>query len=174
MKKFLIAGLSLGLTFGAVAEEATYTEDGKLMRPDPTTWVFVSSSATDTASEQEAAGAEAKSEGKMNVIHINPVAWAHFNETGEFPEGTVFTMSFYTLHGQEMGRPRLWADQQTGVEVGVKDSERFPDGWGFFRFTGDEQIAEVFPRERCFECHAAMAETDNVFTQLYAVFNKDK
>ncbi len=173
MKKLLLAGLFMGASFSAAAEPA-FTEDGKLMRPDPTEWVFVSSSATDTASEMEAAGAEAKSEGKTNIIHIDRVAWAAFKETGEFPEGTMFTMSFYTMHDKDQGRPRLWADQQTGVEVGVKDSTRFEDGWGFFRFNGDEQTAEVFPRERCFECHAAMGETDNVFTQLYAVFNKDK
>jgi len=179
MKKFLMAGLVMG--FGLVAcdqaaeaPSAKFTEDGQLMRPDPTTWVFVSSSATDTASEQEALGAEAKSEGKANIIHIDPKAWAHFNETGGFPEGTMFTMSFYSMHDKDMGRPRLWADQQTGVEVGVKDSKRFSDGWGFFRFTGDEQTAEVFPRESCFECHEAMGETDHVFTQLYAIFNKDK
>ncbi len=150
-----------------------FTEAGDLQRPDPTEWIFVSSSATDTASEM-AAGAEAKSEGKFNIIHIDPAAWAAFKETGTFPEGTVVTMSFYDMDPKDMGRPRLWASELTGMEVGVKDAERFEEGWGYFRFTGAETTATAFPRERCFDCHIGLAETDNVFTQLYTVFQKSE
>jgi len=179
MKSALLGLATAALLLGACDQQtvepaATFTEAGELQRPDPTTWVFVSSSATDTASEMEASGAEAKSEGKANIIHIDPKAWAAFQETGEFPEGTAVTMSFYDMSDKDMGRPRLWADHQTGMEVGVKDSERFEDGWGYFRFDGDAQTAEVFPRESCFECHDAIAETDHVFTQLYAAFQKDE
>lgn len=177
MRKWFFIGLITPLiTFscGLGAAEVEFTEDGKLVRPDPTEWIFVSSSATDTASEMAAARAEAKSEGKFNIIHIDPGDWAHFKQTGEFREGTVLTMSFYNMDGKDMGRPRLWASERVGMEVGVKDSTRFADGWGYFRFTGDEQTAEVFPSDRCFACHEAMAETDKVFTQLYAIFQQQK
>ena len=158
----------------AFAGDPEFTEEGELVRPDPTEWIFVSSSATDTAAEIEATGAEAKSEGKFNIIHIDPDAWAHYRETGEFPEGTIVTMSFYSMNDHDMGRPRLWADENTAMEVGVKDTARFEDGWGYFRFEGDEQTATMFPRERCFDCHEAMAAQDKVFTQLYAIFGQSR
>ena len=177
MKKMLSIGTGFALSlasFGVLAGGAEFTEEGELVRPDPTAWIFVSSSATDTAAEIEASGAEKKSEGKFNIIHINPEAWAHFQETGEFPEGTVVTMSFYSMNDKDMGRPRLWANENTAMEVGVKDTSRFEDGWAYYRFEGDQTLASAFPREACFDCHLGMAAKDNVFTQLYAVFQKDE
>ena len=175
MKKSLVLLTASVFAYSTLAwaGDPEFTDDGALVRPDPTEWIFVSSSATDTASQMEAEGAEAKSDGKFNIIHIDPDAWAHYKETGAFPEGTVVTMSFYDMNPHDMGRPRLWAGQNTATEVGVKDSTRFEDGWGYFRFDGDEQTATVFPRERCFDCHEAMAAEDKVFTQLYAIFGQN-
>ena len=111
-------------------------------------------------------------EGKFNIIRIDPAAWAAYQKTGEFPEGTVFAMSFFSMHDKAMDAGRYWADQPLGMEVGVKDSKRFPDGWAYFRFEGDAGTAAAFPKERCFDCHNAKGAKDNVFTQLYEGFSK--
>lgn len=168
---------------------AEFTEDGKLIKPDPREWVFVSASASSVADasmspegammaggeegQEEAAEEKSQPGGRFDIIRIDPRAWAHYQETGEFPEGTVFTMSFYSMHDKSMDTPRYWADRPTGMEVGVKDSGRFEDGWAYFRFEGDATTAEAFPKERCFACHAERGAHDNVFTQLYEGFRED-
>lgn len=167
---------------------ARFTEDGKLIKPNPREWVFVSASASSVRDssmspdggammaengEEGAADADegqSQPEGRFDIIRIDPNAWARYRETGEFPEGTVFAMSFHSMHDKGMNAPRYWADQPRGMEVAVKDSARFEDGWAYFRFEGDATTAEAFPRERCFACHAERGAHDNVFTQLYEGF----
>jgi len=106
-----------------------------------------------------------------HLIQASPEAFSQYLDKGTFPEGTVFTMSFYNLDNMGQGDgTRFWAREVQAMEVSVKDSERFADGWAYFRFTGDETEAEAFPSETCFACHEASAETDKVFTQFYAAF----
>lgn len=164
---------------GAVA---IFNKDGQLMRPIPTGWVFVSASATETtveaADNSMAAGAEDEEqtkapEARFNIIHIDVTAWAVYQATENFPEGTVLTTSFFSMSDKNMELPRLWADQPLGIDVAVKDKSRFADGWGYFRFTGDDATATASPKDQCFDCHLAHGETDNVFTQLYEAFQKD-
>ena len=122
IRKFLVFALPL-LLLSACEQPpepaATFTSDGKLLRPDPTGWVFVSSSAPavaptggggesmmsgggDAMAEDGAAEEKPAVEGRIDIIHIDPESWEHFQQTGEFPNGTVFTMSFYSLHDKGM------------------------------------------------------------------------
>ncbi len=194
LKKVFLAGLAaLALNSCEKPTEpaAKFTEEDKLSRPDPTEWVFVSSSASAVApsgasddammaggNDMMAGGEEETTEapspeGKFNIIRIDPAAWKAFQTTGEFPEGTVFAMAFYSMNDREMNADRYWADQPLGMEVAVKDSNRFEDGWAYFRFEGAAAEAEAFPKERCFQCHQENGAWDNVFTQLYAGFSKE-
>jgi len=186
------AALALGSCNKPAGPAAKFTEDGKLLRPDPTEWVLVSSSASAIApsghggdammagggdmmagedADQEAPKAP---EGKFNIIRIDPAAWKAYKETGQFPDGTVFVTAFYSMNEKDMNADRFWADQPIGLEAGVKDSKRFADGWGYFRFEGDAAETEVLPKERCFQCHQERAAKDNVFTQLYLAFQDKK
>jgi tetratricopeptide (TPR) repeat protein len=59
-----------------------------------------------------------------------------------------------------------------GLESAVKDSARFPGGWGYFAFqtdaNGASQPAKVLPRTAaCYGCHAEHAAVENTFTQFY-------
>lgn len=186
------AALALSSCEKPVEPAATYTADGKLLRPDPTDWVLISSSASAIApmghggdammaggdsmmAEDSPQQEESKApEGKFNIIRIDPAAWKAYQETGKFPEGTVFVTSFYSMNDKDMGADRFWADQPIGMEAGVKDNKRFEDGWAYFRFEGDAMEAEVLPKERCFQCHQERGAEDNVFTQLYLAFNQKK
>ena len=65
------------------------------------------------------------------------------------------------------------------VEVSVKDSSRFEDGWGYFDFTeGTGNLkadAEPLPNNAgCLSCHREKAATDHVFTQFYPVLRLSK
>ena len=169
----ILLGVGAVLAQGSKAEKiAVFDSDGSLLRPDPTGWPYVSASigggATDmmAAKGQEEEPKEVK--GDFHVIQVNPQAFDHYAQTGAFPEGTVFTMTFYGLDKHGLPGDRFWAKEVIATEVSVKDSTRFENDWAFFRFEAEAKTASAFPAERCQACHIARAATDSVFTQLYS------
>jgi hypothetical protein len=74
---------------------------------------------------------------------------------------------------KEPGLQGSYEKDHTALEASVKDSTRFPGGWGYFNFTEKPGVfkakAEPFPQERCWSCHHEKAATDHVFTQFYPV-----
>ena len=169
----ILLGIGAVLAQGLEAEKITvFDSEGRLLRPDPTGWPYISASIGGGATNmmapegQEEEPKEVK--GDFHVIQVNLQAFDHYANTGAFPEGTVFTMTFYTLDQNDFPGDRYWAKVVTAMEVGVKDSERFEEGWGYFRFEGGATTTAVFPAERCQACHIARAATDSVFTQLYS------
>ena len=180
MKNALAIPIVLGILVIGVAaaegvwrdEAALFDNDGMLMLPDPAGWPYISASIGGGATNMMAAEGEEEEDkeikGDFHVIQMNPFALDQYMETGAFPEGTVFTMTFYTLDQNGFPGDRYWAKSVTAMEVGVKDSERFEEGWGYFRFEAGATTASAFPAERCQACHIARAATDSVFTQLYS------
>jgi hypothetical protein len=118
-------------------------------------WVFAGS----CAGHQSYDGSEAGDSSPMHYnVYIDPKAYSDYKRSGKFPEGTIMVLE---------------KDQQ-GLEVSVKDSNRFAGGWGFFDFTDTtgklKAEAEVLPQTAgCLSCHRDNAETDHVFTQFYPV-----
>ncbi len=169
----ILLGFGAALAQGSEAEKiADFNADGSLLRPDPTGWPYVSASIGGGATNMMAAEGqeeEAKEiKGDFHVIQVNPQAFDQYAETGAFPEGTVFTMTFYGLDKLGLPGDRFWAKEVIAMEVGVKESERFEGGWGYFRFEAGATTANALPAERCQACHIARAATDSVFTQLYS------
>jgi hypothetical protein len=85
--------------------------------------------------------------------------------SGKFPDGTVMVLE--KSSAETKGDPHF-----TGVEVSVKDSNRFDGGWGFYNFTDDNgklktQAEELPQTAGCLSCHRDKAATDHVFTQFY-------
>jgi len=110
-------------------------------------WVFVGSS---------------KDGESLHNIYVEPAAYRHYARTGTFPEGTVLV------------REKLrYGTDLVALEASVKDSGRFPGGWGFFDFTDQQgktaSRAQALPDTTCRSCHEQNAETDHVFTQYYPV-----
>ncbi len=176
-KRIIGAGLiALVLPVTVLAGDARFNEAGELIRPNVDDWVFVSVSAAAGAdtSMMAAAGegekAEPAKEGDFHIIRMTRDAFAAYMETGEFPEGTMFSTSIFALSDEGS---RMFGREVKAMEFGVKDSERFADGWAFYRFANDQQSAAAEPRERCFDCHAERGAVDHVFTQLYTVFRNN-
>lgn len=77
------------------------------------------------------------------VVYVNPAGFSHYENTGEFPEGTVL----------------IWASAETSERLAsVRDSARFDGGWGFFDLTTrDGSVptrAEPLPATSgCRTCH---------------------
>jgi hypothetical protein len=54
-----------------------------------------------------------------------------------------------------------------GLEVHVRDAERFEGGWAFFAFEGTTSGTLVPHSESCYSCHAEHAAVDTTFVQFY-------
>ncbi|MYJ25540.1 MAG: cytochrome P460, partial [Holophagales bacterium] len=96
---------------------------------------------------------------------------------GEFPEGTMLPMDVFRPGSREsINQAGYFEKDFLGMEVAVKDSKRYPEGWAYLSFRdrsgGLRESASAFPKERCYDCHAEHAATDNVFTQFYPVLQR--
>lgn len=189
----VLTAIALGVGMVDGAESGTegmripqYTADGHLIRPtDFREWIFVGSSLG-----LSYFGAEPPDRDPVfHHIYIQPEAYREYAESGTFPEKTMLIMENYSagtkesnttaeilkdkkefqnLHGQ-------FEDQRVGLEVALKDSEHFEDGWAYFMFgTGDtlRETAKAFPKATCWDCHNDHAADDNVFVQFYPVLRE--
>jgi hypothetical protein len=181
-----------------VVEGPRYTRDGALLRPEGfERWMLAGASLGlgYGDSPEESAGP-----GRFHNVYIEPGAYAAFTETGAFPQGTMLAMAVYDP--EERIPPQRWGYVEgvlTGLEVAVKDSSRFEDGWAYFGFArnpsgdavgagdvegdglparevGDEgrfaASARAFPPSACAACHREHAALDNVFTQFYPLLRE--
>ena len=143
----------------------TYDGNRALRLPDDyRQWVFVGSSLGLSYD------ASAPDHEMFNETLMEPTAYQHFVNTGEFREGTMFVLM---LHGIERavlpGRRGQFAGALHGVEMAVKDRTRTPEGWAYYGFGGMGSIARTAQPEGigCFNCHKTHAARDNVFLQFY-------
>ena len=161
-----------------------YDPQGKLFRPTGyERWVVVGTSIGLSYSDGEKKDPD--NPGMFHNVYMQPQAFDHFVQTGEFPEQTIFVVtnnpSQPTKGKDELNRHGFFASPSTGLEVAVKDSRRFEDTWAYYMYhdkptekntakSGQKRDAEpAFPRADCHECHLEHGEIDNVFTQLYSV-----
>ena len=153
----------------------TYTADGDLILPeDYRTWIFVGASLGLSYSE---GAAEREGPGTFTNVYIQPQAYRYFMATGEFPEGTMLPMDIYRPGSREsINQAGYFEKDFLGMEVAVKDSQRYEEGWAYLSFRdrsgGLRESASAFPKDRCSDCHAEHAATDNVFTQFYPVLQR--
>jgi hypothetical protein len=153
----------------------SYTDDGALERPDDyREWVFVGASLGLSYSEE----LTREGPGRFHHVYMQPEAYRHYRENGTFPEKTMLVMENYSagskvnpnLHGH-------FEDERVGLEVALKDSDQFEDGWAYFMFStpnGLRETAKAFPKQSCYDCHAQHAADDNVFVQFYPILREAK
>lgn len=167
------AGL-VALPPGGAGEEPRFTAQNELVRPQGyREWVFVGASLGMSYNETP------RKEPHFHNIYLHPRAYREYKQTGRFPEGTILAMEVLTPGSQaSINRQGQFEDRSLGVEAAVRDSSRFPEGWAYFNFIRPGQTAaptaRAFPKEACWDCHKAHAETDNVFTQFYPVLRRAK
>lgn len=168
-EKWVFVGANLGLG---------YSEESKLNTP------------REAARSAASAG---KSDGTLNPgefhnIYLVPEAFDEYTTSGKFPEGTVLVMDVYAAQQKEpqkiVDRGFFEADR-TAIEVAVKNSKR-PDrtsdsngDWAYYVFSMDDQghlapSATAFADSKCYACHKAHADDDNVWVQFYPVIRKPK
>lgn len=154
-----------------------WTKNGELHLPnDYHSWVFLGSPLTPNALNGGKAGFP-----EYHNVYIHPEAFKTYRETGQFPEGTVLLKELQlTMPGTNDDGSRVEASgrgffpaARNGIDISVKDSQRFKDtnGWGFFNFGHHAppyaKTAVAASKEACAGCHIANAD-NMVFTKFYS------
>jgi hypothetical protein len=161
-------GRGAGRTTDAKMTEPRYVEEKQLVLPEGyQNWVFVGASLGLSYSEP----ARETGPGLFHHVYLQPEAFAHYQRTGQFPEKTMLVME---LHRPEqkvsINKGGYFQGDRVGIEVAVKDREKFEEGWAYFDFAnGRRKQARAFPKNSCFSCHQQHGADDNVFTQFYPV-----
>lgn len=161
----------------------SYDKDGRLLRPSGyEKWVVVGTSIGLGYSDGDKSGPA--NPGTFHNVYLQPEAFDQYVQTGEFPEQTVFIVTNNKSRPANtkgsVSRKGFVASVTSGLEVAVKDTKRFPDGWAYFMFhdAPDKakpetlQAERAFDRKECFDCHAEYGADDNVFTQYYSVLTE--
>lgn len=160
---------------GIEVPAALFDESDQLVFPsDYRKWVYVGTSLGLSYTEGRIKTDSRERPQFFQNVYIDPRAYTHYTETGEFPDGTVMVLEVTTSEVKnEAGLEGIYEDEIVGVEASVRDTSRFDTGWAYFSFTnrpgGMRQVAESLPDESCWTCHDDHAETDHVFTQFYPV-----
>jgi hypothetical protein len=180
----LAMGVTLGMSYAgtALAEAAPdwgpkWTADGELKLPEGFhTWVFLGAPLTPNALNNGNAAFP-----EYHNVYVQPEAYQAYRKTGKFPEGTILLKELQlTFAGSNPDGSRVepsgrgyFPAASNGIDISVKDSERFKDtnGWGFFNFGHHAppyaKTAAALPKDACASCHIENA-TDMVFSKFYA------
>ena len=147
------------------SQSPAFTDSGELLRPEGwEAWVMVGASIGLSYTEPGAAP------GRFHNVFMQPWAYRHFLESGEFAEETMFVLAFYdaSQDADPAAAGFYEGELSSTIEVHLKKQGLDESGWGFFGFSGDAASGEAFPSEAsCYTCHAERADLDNVFVQFY-------
>ena len=173
MRSTWILAAALGLAgVAAIAADtadaprgASYTEDGKLRRPDNyREWIYLSS-GLDMNYRERPTG---MNHSMFDNVFAEPAAYRAFRETGTWPDGTVLVME--VRGASDKGSINKAGHFQTadlmGMEVHVRDA-RFPGGWAFFVFDNDDTASPLPQAASCYSCHREHGAVDTTFVQFY-------
>jgi cytochrome P460 len=121
-------------------------------------WVFLGCT-------QGKGGEPSHSSEMYHNVYIDPAAYRQYSRSGKFPDGTVMVLEVSSAEAKR---------EPVALQVSVKDSSRFDEGWGFYDFTEGigklKTEAQPLPQSAgCLSCHRDRAATDHVFSQFYPV-----
>ena len=154
-----------------------FGKDGKMLKPAGyRKWVYVGTPLTPNDMNDGNAPFP-----EFHSVYINPEAYSHYEETGEFPDQTVLIKELVSVGTKKAtsGNGYFMGDF-IGLEVAMKDKNRFkdePGHWAYFSFGHSYPLSEsatTQPVLNCSSCHGAAADQDYVFTQYYPVLRSAK
>lgn len=174
-----LAALAIGglATTNAPAQDFTYTPEfndkGELLLPKDHVWrEWIYSGAIVTPNELN--GGEAPFP-EFHSVWMEPAAYAHYKQTGVFPDGTVIAKELGLVGStDEVSGSGYFMGKLQGFEITIKSKALYPDepgNWAYYSFGHQDEpynaSAKRAPAEACNACHEASAEDDFVFTQFY-------
>ena len=162
--------LSLLLLLSA-ADGAHFNKAGEVEFPaDYREWVFLTAGLGMTYGTPQAASATSP---PWDNVFVNPTAYRAFKQTGVWPEGAMFILEIRESASEgSINKGGSFQTKLLRIEAAVKDTKRYPKGWGYFHFKGrDEQprasAAPLEAKAGCQACHSANGAVENTFVQFY-------
>jgi hypothetical protein len=148
MRKRLLIALSLmwlRLPAEAPPDDLRYTGDGQLMRPDNyREWIYLSSGLGMTYGPVDSAAAPSSE--RFDNVFVTPQAYHAFLQTGSWPDKTMFALEVrYSATKGSINNGGHYQEGLAGLEIHLKDAERFPTKWAFFEFGVSQRTAKPFP-----------------------------
>ncbi|WP_250684493.1 cytochrome P460 family protein [Photobacterium galatheae] len=174
---------SMLLAFSATASNENFTINSNnelqlLSADEYRLWVYVGTPLTpNDMNNGKAAFPE------FHNVYIDPESFAHYEKTGEFPDGTILVKELVSVGPKAaVSGQGYFQGEFIGLEATIKSKNYFPNEpghWAYFSFTSPESrklnpMAKAFSTESCNTCHAAAAQDDFVFTQYYPVLRDHK
>jgi len=154
------------LSSAAIAAGPEYSASGNLNFPDHyREWVYLSSGFDMSYTPDQASA----SQHVFDNVFADPEAYKAFVETGRWPDKTILVLEIRTAQSKEsINQGGNFQGSVRAVEVHVKDTSRFKDGWAFFSFPHSGSPGQLFPRTAaCYSCHEAHGAVDTTFVQFY-------
>jgi len=174
--KRLILLIGLLATFyisatGAQGDSSTdlpqFTSDNRLMPPEHyREWIFLASGFGMTYNPASANVADPP----FDNVFVNPPAYKSFLKTGSWPDGTIFVLEIRASvsKGSINQGGHFQNNEVHGLEVHVRDEQRFPGGWAFYDVISAGKPASALPRSTsCYSCHSSHGAVDTTFVQFY-------
>ena len=172
-----ILSLTLLLTAMLGSEEKMFqprfADGNQLARPEGfRQWMFVGSNLNMGYTE-----GPAPAESRFHNIYIQREAYQQYAATGKFPDKTMLVMEVIAAGtNASINKKGQFEDKPIGIEVALKDEQRFAEKWAYFNFIGSGGVplpqAKPFPKEACWKCHNQHGAADNVFVQFYPVLRE--
>ena len=147
MKKFLYLALIVAAagTYAVVAQDddpqkafhssgPQNTADGEIIRSEGwRKWIDVGTPVTPHDGNDGKASFP-----EFHNVYVDPESFATFERTGEFPNGTQLVTELTLVGSKEaVSGNGYFMGEFSGLEIAVKDTERFkdqPGGWAYFSF----------------------------------------
>ena len=155
------------------AAAAQWNDKGELLQPvGYREWIFVGAPVTpNDMNDGKAAFPE------FHNVYIDPVSWAQYKKTGQFPEGTVIVKELVSVGSKSAPSGNGYFEGEfIGLEAAVKSADKHPKepgNWGYYSFTQSGaaplKVTALKLTASCNACHQASAKQDYVFTQYYPV-----
>ena len=145
-----------------LAADPEFNKDGELVRPkDYREWIFLSSGVGMTYGTGGGL--------PFGNVFVEPSAYRKFVDTGKWPDKTIFALEIRQPATEgSINKGGQYQTSLIAVEAAVKDTARFPDGWGYFAFNGSAATAKVLgPAAGCNACHSKNAAVEHTFVQFY-------
>ena len=148
-------------------DAAQYTSDGQMKLPaNYREWTFLSSGLAMTYGP--AGQTNEQGNPRFDNVFVNPSAYKSFLKTGTWPDKTVMVLevrdsdSHVSINNGGRVQTNLAA-----IEVHVKDTARFKDGWAFFGFNKSDTAKLIPTTANCYSCHSEHGSVDTTFVQFY-------
>jgi hypothetical protein len=167
-----LLAIALACTCIAVAQESTtkitpeYTADARLKFPAHyREWIYLTTGIDMNYNP----GMNMSGHSMFDNVFVNPEAYRSFLETGTWPDKTMLVLEVRGAEskGSINKAGHYQGSNVMGVEVHVRDEQRFPGKWAFFGFENEVSGKLVPKGAACYTCHEQHAAVDTTFVQFY-------